>query len=66
MGHSGASLVRQMQEALRGGAIAADVREHIVAELHNRIRRLPDNDARFAEVRLSRDLLHHYPAAKSA
>jgi len=56
MGRTHVSLVRRMQEALRGNALDAEAQQRAVSELCSRIQRLQDRDARFTCVRLSRDV----------
>jgi hypothetical protein len=61
-----ASLISQVQEALRGKAMDAAARQRAAAELCARIQRLRDRDARFAHVRLSADISAQYPAVSPA
>lgn len=60
MGQSRATLVRQMQEALRGEAAGRGVPGHAIVELHTRIQRLKSRDAKFAGVRLSPEVARRF------
>jgi hypothetical protein len=66
MGRTHANLVGQVQEALRGGVMSAEARERAAAELHARIQRLRDRDARFARIEVSPYITAWRPAARTA
>ena len=66
MGRTQATLVRQMHEALRGEVTRDGVPTLVISALHARIQRLKSRDARFAGVRLSRDMAMLLPLVRSA
>ena len=66
MGQRHSSLVQQMHEALRNGAVGGVDHVGGVAQLHARVRRLQARDDRFAAIKVSCHVEESLPSALSA